>query len=101
VNVFGTVALTEAILPLLSKGGAILNISSGLGSIASYAKNPARPVFPAYASTKCALNGLTAMWALQEQQKGSDIRVVAIDPGTPLCSHVILLTSKKVTMPRN
>ncbi|KAF7364848.1 Short-chain dehydrogenase/reductase family protein [Mycena venus] len=82
VNVFGTVAITEAFRPLLSKGGAILNISSGLGSMASYPKRPKpRPLLPAYASSKAALNMLTVQWAMQEEEKGSGIRVVSICPG--------------------
>ncbi|KAJ7131680.1 short-chain dehydrogenase/reductase SDR [Mycena crocata] len=81
VNVFGTVAITEAILPLLSKGGAILNISSGLGSITAHTKKPPPPLYPSYSSSKSALNALTAQWALQEEQKGSGIRVVSICPG--------------------
>ncbi|KAJ7625301.1 short-chain dehydrogenase/reductase SDR [Mycena polygramma] len=81
VNVFGTAAVTEAFLPLLSKGGAILNISSGLGSLNAYTKRPAPPLVPAYCSSKAALNALTLQWALQEEQKGSKIRVVSICPG--------------------
>ncbi|KAJ6584108.1 short chain oxidoreductase, partial [Mycena vulgaris] len=81
VNVFGTAALTESMLPLLTKGGAIVNISSGLGSVAGYKKKPSPPTYLAYGSSKSALNGMTAQWALLEEQKGSGIRVVAIDPG--------------------
>ncbi|KAJ6585284.1 hypothetical protein B0H19DRAFT_417803 [Mycena capillaripes] len=83
VNVLGTVAVTEAFLPLLSKGGAVLNISSGFASIAAYTKRPSIFPFlaPAYASSKAALNSLTVQWALQEDQKGSGIRVVSICPG--------------------
>jgi len=81
VNILGTVAVTEAFRPLLTDGGAILNISSGLGSISAYTKRPAPPVFPPYASSKSALNALTVQWALQEEQKGSGIRVVSICPG--------------------
>jgi len=82
VNVFGTVAVTEAFRPLLSKGGAILNISSGLGSMASYPNRPKpRPLLPAYASSKAALNMLTVQWAHQEEEKGSGIRVVSTCPG--------------------
>ncbi|KAJ7747994.1 ribonuclease H-like domain-containing protein [Mycena olivaceomarginata] len=88
VNVVGTVAVTEAFRPLLTKakddsgGGAILNISSGLGSINAYAKGtaPLLPV-PAYSAGKAALNSLTAQWALQEKEKKSGIRVVSICPG--------------------
>ncbi|KAJ7131681.1 short-chain dehydrogenase/reductase SDR [Mycena crocata] len=82
VNVFGTAAITEAILPLLSKGGAIINVSSGLGSIALHTKKPPPPlILPTYSTSKSALNALTVQWAIQEEKKGSDIRVVAICPG--------------------
>ncbi|KAF8139196.1 hypothetical protein K438DRAFT_1996254 [Mycena galopus ATCC 62051] len=81
VNVFGTVAVTEAFRPLLGHGGTILNVSSGLGSISAYTKRPAPLVFPAYATSKSALNALTVQWALQEEQKGSGIRVISVDPG--------------------
>ncbi|KAF8139198.1 hypothetical protein K438DRAFT_1785914 [Mycena galopus ATCC 62051] len=81
VNVFGTVAITEAIRPLLNTGGAILNISSGLGSMHAFTQRPAPPVFLAYGSSKSALNSLTVQWALQEEEKKSGIRVVSVDPG--------------------
>ncbi|KAJ6501884.1 hypothetical protein C8R45DRAFT_603880 [Mycena sanguinolenta] len=81
VNVFGTVAFTEAIRPLLKDGGAILNISSGLGSLYAHTQRPPPPIFLSYSSSKSALNSLTLQWAIQEEQKGSGIRVVSIDPG--------------------
>ncbi|KAJ7029286.1 hypothetical protein C8F04DRAFT_1117186 [Mycena alexandri] len=81
VNIFGTVAVTDAFRPLLNNDGTILNVSSGLGSISAYTRRPAPLVFPAYASSKTALNALTVQWELQEEQKGSAIRVVSIDPG--------------------
>ncbi|KAJ7432799.1 short-chain dehydrogenase/reductase SDR [Mycena galericulata] len=84
VNVFGTARITDAIRPILNKGGAILNISSGLGSMSLYSQRP--PVWPVtrspfYGASKAALNSLTVQWALQEEQKGSGIRVVSICPG--------------------
>ncbi|KAJ7029284.1 hypothetical protein C8F04DRAFT_45177 [Mycena alexandri] len=81
VNVFGTVAITEALRPLIANGGAILNISSTLGSLMSYTKRPPPPIYPAYSSSKSALNSLTLQWAIQEEAKGSKIRVVSICPG--------------------
>jgi NAD(P)-dependent dehydrogenase (short-subunit alcohol dehydrogenase family) len=79
--VFGTVAVTDAFRPLLSNGAAILNISSGLGSMGLYA-HPGIPILPAYASSKAALNMLTVLWAKQEEEKQSGIRVLSICPGT-------------------
>ncbi|KAF8139195.1 hypothetical protein K438DRAFT_1880426 [Mycena galopus ATCC 62051] len=81
VNVFGTAAVTEAIRPLLNNGGAILNISSGLGSLHGYTQRPAPPVYLSYSSSKSALNSLTVQWALEEEEKKSGIRVVSICPG--------------------
>jgi NAD(P)-dependent dehydrogenase (short-subunit alcohol dehydrogenase family) len=91
VNVFRTVAITESIQPSINAGGAILNISSSLGSIATLLKrsgsfNAARSdressVYP-YSASKSALNNLTVQWAREEQKKGSGIRVVAVSPGT-------------------
>ncbi|KAJ6508414.1 short-chain dehydrogenase/reductase SDR [Mycena sanguinolenta] len=83
VNVVGTVAITEAIRPLLNDGGAILNISTKVASmwLWSQTKWRERPIYPAYSSSKCALNSLTLQWAIQEEQKGSRIRVVSICPG--------------------
>ncbi|KAJ7274095.1 hypothetical protein C8J57DRAFT_1594962 [Mycena rebaudengoi] len=83
VNIFGTVAVTKAIRPLINNGGAIVNISSGLGSMDSdvYTKKPAPPIALAYSSSKEALNSLTVQWAVQEEQLGSGIRIVCICPG--------------------
>ncbi|KAJ7195525.1 short-chain dehydrogenase/reductase SDR [Mycena pura] len=82
VNVIGTAAITEALRPLINNGGAILNISSGLGSLAWHTQRPPPPLYPAYSSSKSALNSLTLQWAIQEEQNGSGIRVVSIDPGS-------------------
>ncbi|KAJ7467433.1 hypothetical protein B0H11DRAFT_2197348 [Mycena galericulata] len=88
VNVFGTAKITEAIRPILNNGGAIINVSSGLGSMSLFSKRP--PVMPVhlllpahmmYGASKAALNSLTVQWALQEEQKGSGIRVVSVCPG--------------------
>lgn len=37
VNVFGALALTEALLPLVNDGGAIVMVSSGMGELDAYA----------------------------------------------------------------
>ncbi|KAJ7132923.1 short-chain dehydrogenase/reductase SDR [Mycena filopes] len=81
VNVFGTTAVTTAMRPLLANGGAILNISSGLGSLTAHTQRPAPPLYLAYNSSKAALNSLTLQWAIQEEEKGSGIRIVSICPG--------------------
>ncbi|KAJ7145284.1 short-chain dehydrogenase/reductase SDR [Mycena filopes] len=81
VNVFGVAAVTAAFRPLLSNGGAILNISSTLGSLAWHTKRPPPPIYPSYSSSKSALNSLTLQWAIQEEEKDSKIRVISICPG--------------------
>ncbi|KAJ6585229.1 hypothetical protein B0H19DRAFT_1227716 [Mycena capillaripes] len=83
VNVFGTVAVTEAMRPLMNNGGAILNISSRGGSISILLKDPrlSMPSWHAYSSSKSALNNLTVHWALREKKNESGIRVVSICPG--------------------
>jgi NAD(P)-dependent dehydrogenase (short-subunit alcohol dehydrogenase family) len=44
--------------------------------------HPGIPILPAYASSKAALNMLTVLWAKQEEEKQSGIRVLSICPGT-------------------
>ncbi|KAF7298802.1 Short-chain dehydrogenase/reductase family protein [Mycena indigotica] len=80
VNVFGTAALTSAIRPIMNNGGAILNISSRMGSMELIAKLPIA-MAPAYSSSKSAVNNLTVVWAREEEKRGSGIRVVSICPG--------------------
>ncbi|KAJ7069608.1 short-chain dehydrogenase/reductase SDR [Mycena amicta] len=80
VNLFGTAAITEALRPMINKGGAILNISSRMGSAELLRTLPVA-MAPAYSSSKSALNNLTVVWAREEEKKGSGIRVVSICPG--------------------
>ncbi len=67
-NVFGVVAVTNAMLPLLLRAEAarIVNVSSEVGSIGSMT-DPDSPLFPMasvpYPSSKTALNMITAMYA--------------------------------------
>lgn len=82
VNIIGVVRTTAAFLPLLrrSHDPAIINVSSGMGSLA-FTHDPARPeshvIAPLYAASKAALTMLTTQYA-----KGlEDIRVNAADPG--------------------
>jgi NAD(P)-dependent dehydrogenase (short-subunit alcohol dehydrogenase family) len=84
VNVFGVACLTEAMAPLLVKSGhgRIVNVSSGLGSLA-LAVDPASPYAavkpPAYNSSKAAVNMLTVIYAARLRDHG--IKVNAADPG--------------------
>jgi NAD(P)-dependent dehydrogenase (short-subunit alcohol dehydrogenase family) len=84
-NVFGVFSVTRAMLPLLRRatGGArIVNVSSGLGSIAQnsdpdWAFAAFKPI--AYNSSKTALNAMTV--ALAAHLKDANIKVNAADPG--------------------
>jgi NAD(P)-dependent dehydrogenase (short-subunit alcohol dehydrogenase family) len=85
INVFGAVAVTNAMLPLLRRapGARIVNVSSEVGSITSQS-DPASPLsqMPAsaqYPSSKAALNMLTAMYA--KELRDTPIKVNAANPG--------------------
>ena len=83
-NVFGVMALTQAMLPLLlkSKHGRIVNVSSSLGSM-TLANQPDSPVSQlrllGYNTSKSALNSLTVQFA--NELKDTPIKVNAICPG--------------------
>ncbi|KAJ7624796.1 short-chain dehydrogenase/reductase SDR [Roridomyces roridus] len=84
VNVVGTARIKDALYPLLKQGtAAILNVSSTLGSNTRFSLRPGfqSTEWPFYSSSKAAMNSLTVQWALQEDQKGSGIRVVSLCPG--------------------
>ncbi|MET3807931.1 NAD(P)-dependent dehydrogenase (short-subunit alcohol dehydrogenase family) [Nakamurella sp. UYEF19] len=81
-NVLGLVRVTQAFLPLLraSSAPAIVNVSSGMGSLTRTADPSAlesRWVSLAYASSKTAVNMLT----LQYAKALPDVRINAVDPG--------------------
>jgi NAD(P)-dependent dehydrogenase (short-subunit alcohol dehydrogenase family) len=70
VNVTGTLRLTQAVLPAMSRGAAIVNVTSGAAG---------RPTWGAYSVSKLALGGITGM--LREELADRGIRCVAINPG--------------------
>ena len=83
-NVFGVLAVYQAMLPLLRKtpGARIVNVSSGVGSLTrnSDPANPHRPIFgPVYPASKTALNALTVAMAIELEKEG--IKVNAVSPG--------------------
>lgn len=82
-NVFGVIAVTQAMLPLLREAPAarIVNISSGGGSLTrnSDPTNPHRSMFGTYSSSKAALNAVTLAFASDLESTG--IKVNAADPG--------------------
>lgn len=82
-NVFGVIAVTQAMLPLLREAPAarIVNVSSGTGSLArnSDPANPRRAAFGAYSWSKTALNAVTVAFAAELEPAG--IKVNAACPG--------------------
>ena len=84
-NVFGVVAVTNAMLPLLrrSEAGPILNVSSELGTV-SFLTDQAtltaqNALLLGYNSSKAALNAITLVYAAELHD--SQIRVNAVSPG--------------------
>ena len=83
-NVFGTLAVYQAMVPLLREAPAarIVSVSSGAGSLASNAdpNAPYRKVFGVgYSASKTALNAMTLAMAIELESTG--IKVNACSPG--------------------
>ncbi|WP_437494188.1 SDR family NAD(P)-dependent oxidoreductase [Sorangium sp. So ce1014] len=83
-NVFGVLAVTQAMLPLLREAPAarIVNVSSGAGSLTSNANpaNPIREMFGVvYTASKTALNAITLSFAIELEK--TNIKVNAACPG--------------------
>jgi NAD(P)-dependent dehydrogenase (short-subunit alcohol dehydrogenase family) len=83
-NVFGVVAVYQAMLPLLreSSDARIVNVSSGVGSLTANA-DPAYPYHalfgPIYPASKAALNAMTL--AMMIELESTDIKVNLVSPG--------------------
>ncbi|RZF23509.1 SDR family oxidoreductase [Paraburkholderia sp. UYCP14C] len=82
-NVFGVVAVTQAMLPLLRKApaGRIVNVSSAGGSL-TLKDNPSdysRQYVGVYQASKTALNAVTQAFAIELEETG--IKVNAVCPG--------------------
>ncbi|MGH3715400.1 MAG: SDR family oxidoreductase [Micromonosporaceae bacterium] len=83
-NVFGVVAVTNAMLPLLRRAprARIVNVSSEVGSIERMT-DPNGPLWElgalSYASSKSALNMITAQYA--KEFHGTAIKINAANPG--------------------
>lgn len=97
-NFIGTLAVTQAMLPLLrkSQGGRIVNLSSALGSI-SVNSDPTSPFYAArligYNASKAAVNMLTAQ--LCAELHDTPIVVNSVSPGyvkTDLTGHTGFMT---------
>jgi NAD(P)-dependent dehydrogenase (short-subunit alcohol dehydrogenase family) len=83
-NLFGPMAVTQAMLPLLrrSQHGRIVNMSSSLGSL-TMATDPKSPISQflalGYNTSKTALNSMTVQFA--NELRGTPIKVNAVCPG--------------------
>jgi NAD(P)-dependent dehydrogenase (short-subunit alcohol dehydrogenase family) len=83
-NLFGLVAVTQALLPLLvrSDAGRIVNLSSVMGSLSTHA-DPASVLAQskpfAYSASKAALNAFTLH--LADELKGTRVKVNSAHPG--------------------
>lgn len=82
-NVFGVLAVYQAMLPLLrlSQDARIVNVSSEVGSLTKNASPdyPYRDIYgPGYAASKTALNGLTL--SMMIELEGSGIKVNLVSP---------------------
>jgi NAD(P)-dependent dehydrogenase (short-subunit alcohol dehydrogenase family) len=83
-NVFGVLAVYQAMLPLLRQAPAarIVNVSSGAGSLTRNADpaHPGRSTFgPGYSASKTALNAMTLAMAIELES--TNIKVNAVSPG--------------------
>jgi NAD(P)-dependent dehydrogenase (short-subunit alcohol dehydrogenase family) len=84
VNVFGVVAVYQAMLPLLreSPDARIVNVSSGVGSLTTNA-DPVYPYHahfdPIYPASKTALNAMTL--AMMIELESTSIKVNLVSPG--------------------
>ena len=83
-NVFGVLAVYQAMLPLLrqSSDARIVNVSSGVGSLTTNA-DPAYPFHafygPVYPASKAALNAITLAMMIELESTG--IKVNLVTPG--------------------
>jgi NAD(P)-dependent dehydrogenase (short-subunit alcohol dehydrogenase family) len=81
-NVFGVLAVYQAMLPLLraSPDARIVNVSSGVGSLTDNA-NPAHPYHamfgPVYPASKAALNAMTLAMMIELESTGIKVNLVS------------------------
>ncbi len=100
-NVFGVIAVTNAMLPLLRRSPAarIVNVSSELGSLAgnSDLNSPFAEInLLPYNTSKTALNGVTVAYA--KELRDTSIKVNAVTPGycaTDLNGHSGVRTAEQ------
>ncbi|KAM0206312.1 hypothetical protein ACHAPA_008319 [Fusarium lateritium] len=76
VNIKGPIFVAQAVVPLISRGGRIINISSVASKLGD-------AVIPVYGASKAALDSLTWSWA-KEWGHSKGITVNAVAPGPVL-----------------
>jgi NAD(P)-dependent dehydrogenase (short-subunit alcohol dehydrogenase family) len=81
-NVFGVLAVTQAMLPLIraSQAGRIVNVSSGVGSLTLNSDRdfPFRPYYGVtYSASKTALNAMTMAFAIELEGDGIKVRAAS------------------------
>ena len=84
VNLIGTIDFTEHIIPVMNKGGHIINISSSAGSIANTepgGNSHFEYHYPAYKISKSSINMYTRTLAMRLKHEGNDIAVSSVNPG--------------------
>jgi NAD(P)-dependent dehydrogenase (short-subunit alcohol dehydrogenase family) len=74
VNTVGALRVARAAIPLMRRGGRIVNVSSGAGTLSD-----PRAYAPPYSISKAALNALTIQLAFEVEDRG--ILVKAVCPG--------------------
>jgi len=74
VNVFGTAAITQAVLPFMKKDGHVVNISS-MGGVQGSLKFPG---LAAYSSSKGAMITLTEVLAEEYKETGPSFNALAL-----------------------
>jgi NAD(P)-dependent dehydrogenase (short-subunit alcohol dehydrogenase family) len=83
-NVFGVLAVYQAMLPLLLEApvGRIVNVSSGVGSL-TRTMDPSfgyrRMFAPGYSASKTAMNAMTVAMAVELE--GTRVKINAVSPG--------------------
>jgi len=73
-NVYGPLLLIRALVPLMKPGARIINVASGAGQLTEMCGR-----FPAYRTSKTALNALTRIFAYELQDR--EILVNSVCPG--------------------
>ena len=107
VNVFGVVALTQALLPLMHSNTHVLSMSS-MGGVQGSMKFAG---LSAYSSSKAALIGLTELWAEEFKENGPRFNALALgavqtemleeafpDYKAPLTAHEMALYAAEFTL---